>query len=209
MKRILTLCALALLTVSALAQDKPAAKPAKPAATKQQQAQGGMPPMPKPSADMQKMIKALAGKWTVDVKTEAAMGMPASESKGDASFTRGPGGLSLIEEFRSQGSMGNFRGHGVVYWDEKAKYFTGIWCDSMTPAGCANGGTSKWEGDKIVGTMEMPDEKGAMAKYKMTYSDIKPDSFTFTMDSPDGKPMMTIAYTRAATGAAKPAAKKD
>ena len=208
MKRILGMCAVALLTVSALAQDKPAAKAAKPADKKAPATQGGMPPMPKPSADMQKMIKAFAGKWTVTVKTEAAMGMPASESKGDASFTRGPGGLSLIEEFRSQGSMGNFRGHGVVYWDEKAKNFTGLWCDTMTPGGCGNGGTSKWEGDKVVGTMEMPDEKGAMAKYKMTYADIKPDSFTFTMDAPDGKTMMTINYTRAAT-ATTPAAKKD
>ncbi len=208
MKRIVMLCALALLAVSALAQDKPAAKPAKPAATKQQQTQGGMPPMPKASADMQKMIKAFAGKWNVTVKTEAAMGMPASESKGEASFSRGPGGLSVIETFSSEGGMGKFRGHGIVYWDEKAKNFTGLWCDSMTPGGCSNGGTSRWEGDKIVGTMEMPDEKGAMAKYKMTYSDIKPDSFTFTMDAPDGKTMMTINYTRAAAGAT-PAAKKD
>ena len=208
MKRMLALGALALFTVSAMAQDKPAAKAAKPADKKAPAAQGGgMPPMPKPSADMQKMIKAFGGKWNVVVKTEAAMGMPASESKGDASFSRGPGGLSLIEEFRSQGGMGNFRGHGVVYWDEKAKSFTGIWCDSMTPSGCSNGGSSKWDGDKVVGTMEMPDEKGQMAKFSLAYTDIKPDSFTFTMNSPDGKPMMTINYTRAA--AAAPAAKKD
>ena len=208
MKKTLVFCVVALFIVSAMAQDKPAAKTTKPADKKAPAAQGGMPPAPKPSADMQKMIKSFAGKWTVEVKTEAAMGMPASESKGDASFTRGPGGLSLVEEFRSQGGMGNFRGHGVVYWDEKAKNFTGIWCDSMTPSGCSNGGTSKWEGDKVVGTMEMPDEKGQMAKYSMVYSDIKPDSFTFTMNTPDGKPMMTINYTRV-IAAATPAAKKD
>ena len=88
----------------------------------------------------------------------------------------------------------------MAAWFE-AKNFAGIWCDSMTPGGCANAGTSKWEGDKIVGFMEMPDPSGKVQKYRMTYSDIKPDSVTFTMEAPEGnnyKPMMTITYTRPA-----------
>lgn len=210
MKRTIVLCALALFTVSAMAQDKPAAKPSTPAKAKVQQPQG--PPMPKPSPEMQKMTKMLAGKWTAVTKTEAMGGMPGGEAKGEATFSRGPGGLSLIEDFKSTGGgFGDFRGHGVTYWDANAKQYTGIWCDTMSPKGCDNAGTSKWEGDKIVGYMEMPDEKGKMTKYRMTYSDIKPDSVTFTMEAPDGsnyKPMMTIVYTRAATKPASPAAMK-
>lgn len=213
MKKTLVFCAVALLTVSAMAQDKPAAKTAKPSDKKAPAAQGGMPPAPKPSPEMQKMAKLFVGKWTAVTTTVAGGGMPATEAKGEATFYRGPGGLSLIEDFKSDGgSFGAFRGHGITYWDDKAKNFTGIWCDTMTPTGCANGGTSKWEGDKIVGFMEMPDEKGVMAKYRMAYSDIKPDSVTFSMEAPDGsnyKPMMTIVYTRAAAAAPKPAAKKD
>jgi hypothetical protein len=201
MRGILALCAVALLTVSAMAQDKPAAKAAKPATPKQQQAMGGMPPMPKPSPEMQKMTKTFAGKWTAVVKAEAMGSMPASESKGDATFVRGPGGMSLIEDFHTEGGMGSFRGHGVTYWDDNAKSFAGIWCDTMSPKGCDNAGTSKWEGDKVVGYMEMPDETGKVQKYRMTYSDIKPDSVTFTMEMPGGgsyKTMMTIVYTRPA-----------
>lgn len=202
MRGILALCAVALLTVSAMAQDKPAAKAAKPATAKAQPAMGGMPPMPKPSPEMQKMTKMFAGKWTAEVKTEAMDGMPAIESKGGATFSRGPGGLSLIEDFHSEGGMGTFRGHGVTYWDDKAKAFAGIWCDSMSPHGCESGGTSKWEGDKIVGFMEMPDNSGKLQKYRMAYSDIKPDSVTFTMEAPAANgaytPMMTIVYTRPA-----------
>jgi hypothetical protein len=212
MKRTLILLAVALLTVAAMAQEKPAAKAAKPATPKAQGTQGGMPPLPKPSPEMRKLAQTLAGKWTVDVKTEAMQGMPASEAKGEATFTRGPGGLSLLETFRSEGGMGSFRGHGVTYWDDKDKSYTGLWCDTMTPAGCASGGASKWEGDKIVGYMEMPDPSGKVQKYRMTYSDIKPDSVTFTMDAPDGsnyKTIMTIVYTRAAAEASKPAAKKE
>lgn len=212
MKKVFVLCALALLTVSAMAQDKPAAKAAKPANKKAPAAQGGMPPMPKPSPEMQKLSKMLAGKWTAVTKTEPMGGMPGGEAKGEATFSRGPGGLSLIEDFKSEGGgFGSFRGHGVTYWDDKEKNYTGMWCDSMTPTGCSNGGTSKWDGDKIVGFMEMPDEKGQVQKYRMTYADIKPDSVTFTMEAPDGsnyKPMMTIVYTRAAGKPATPAAEK-
>jgi Protein of unknown function (DUF1579) len=210
MKRTLILCAVALFTVSAMAQDKPAAKSTKPATQKAQQQQG--PPVAKPSPEMQKLTKMLVGKWTAVTKTEPMGGTPGGEAKGEATFYRGPGGLSLIEDFKSTGGgFGDFRGHGVTYWDPAAKNYTGVWCDSMTPTGCAPGGTSKWEGDKIVGYMEMPDEKGKAAKYRMTYSDIKPDSVTFTMEAPDGssyKPMMTIVYTRAAAKPASPAAMK-
>lgn len=211
MKKLLALCAVALFTVSAIAQDKPAAKTAKPA-TKAKKSAQMMPPAPKPSAEMQKLTKALTGKWTAVTKMEAMGTMPASEGKGSATFYRGPGGLSLIEEFRSEGgAMGNFTGHGITYWDATAKNFTGLWCDSGTPSGCASGGTSNWDGDKVVGYMEMPDPSGNVQKYRMTYSDFKPDSVTFTMEAPDGdnyKPMMTIVYTRAAAPAT-PAAKKE
>jgi hypothetical protein len=212
MKHTLTVFAVAILTVSAMAQDKPAANAAKAATKKAPAAQGGMPPAAKPSPEMQKMAKLFVGKWTTLTKTEPMGGMPGGEAKGEATFYRGPGGLSLIEDFKSVGGgFGNFRGHGVSYWDEKAKNYAGVWCDSMTPGGCSSAGTSKWDGDKIVGYMEMPDEKGQLQKYRMTYSDIKPESVTFTMEAPDGsnyKPMMTIVYTRAG-GAATPAAKKE
>jgi hypothetical protein len=211
MKKILVLGAIALFTVSAMAQDKPAAKAAKPAKPKAEAAPSGMPPAPKPSPEMEKMSKMFVGKWNAVVKTEAAQGMPASEAKGGATFMKGPGGMSLIEEFHSEGGMGAFRGHGVTYWDDEAKNYAGIWCDTMSPHGCDNAGTSTWEGDKIVGYMEMKDKNG-MTKYRMTYSDIKPDSVTFTMEAPNDsgeyKPMMTIVYTRAAGAKPTPAAEK-
>lgn len=210
MKKLLITGAVALLTVCAIAQETPAAKKS-PA--KKQQAQSAMP-MFKPSPEMQKMTKMFVGKWTAVVKTEAMAGMPASESKGSATFRSGPGGLSLIEEFRTtSGAMGSFSGHGVTYWDAQARNYTGMWCDSMTPTGCLPGGTSKWEGDNIVGFMDSPDETGKMTKYRMTYSDMKPDSVTFTMEQPDNnggyKKVMTIVYTRAAAAPVTPAAKKE
>ncbi len=211
MKRTLAFCAVALITVSAMAQDKPAAKPAKAAKPKAEATQGGMPPAPKPSPEMQKLSKMLMGTWTTEEKFEPMMGMPATEGKGKAVFTRGPGGLSIIENYNSQNAMGKFAGHGVIYWDDKAKAYSGIWCDTMTPTGCDSSGTTKWEGDKLVGTMDT-DMGGQKMKMRMTYSDIKPDSFLFTMETEmNGKYQKTgtISYTKAAATSPQPAAKKD
>ena len=206
MRGILALCAVALLTVSAMAQDKPAAKAAKTATPKTQPAMGGMPPMPKPSPEFQKLAKVLVGTWNTAEKFESMMGMPAAEGKGKAVITRGPGGMSLIETYNSASTMGKFSGHGVFWWDDKAKSFAGVWCDTMTPHGCDSGGTSKFEGDDLVGTMEM-EMYGKKMKMKNTYTNIKPDSFTFNMEtSTDGGPMQksgTIEYTRAAAPAAE------
>jgi hypothetical protein len=125
-------------------------------------------------------------------------------------FKNGPGGLSLIQDYKSSGAMGSFAGHGVMWWDAKAGGYQGIWCDSMTAAGCTvNKGITKWDGNNLVGTDEM-DMMGQKMAVKEAWTDITPNSFTFTMEGgpPGGemKRMMTIKYTRA--GAAKPEVKK-
>jgi hypothetical protein len=118
-------------------------------------------------------------------------------------FRPGPGKLSLIEDYKANmAGMGAFSGMGVVWWDPAANEYKSMWCDSMTPGGCAPSGTGKWEGDSLVfnGDMEMAGQKHTM---KSTYADFKSNSVTFSMEV-DGKPSMTIKYTKAA--AAKPAA---
>ncbi len=125
--------------------------------------------------------------------------------KGTATFTPGPGGMSLMEKYHSSGTMGeSFSGFGTFWWDSKAQVYRGMWCDNMTPGGCDASGTTKWEGDNLVGTME-GEMNGQKMTTRFTYSDWKPNSFVMTMDSgPDAnslKPMMTITYTKAAKAA--------
>jgi hypothetical protein len=119
---------------------------------------------------------------------------------------RGPGGNSVLQSYDSHSAMGKFSGHGVVWYDPQAKGFKNIWCDSMTPGGCAMfNGTGTWQGDKLVfsGTQDM---MGKTEQVTETISDVTPNSFTFTIESgPDTNSMknfMTIKYTRKA-GAAK------
>jgi hypothetical protein len=203
-----TVLAIAMVGAAALmAQDKPTAtnpKSAKPAA------EASMP-IPKPAPEMTKLIKMMGGSWTVTEKSDPNPMMPkGGTGKGMATMTPGPGGMSLMEKYHSSGLMGgNFVGFGTFWWDEKAKVYKGLWCDTMTPGGCDASGTTKWNGDKLVGTME-GDMNGQKMVTRFTYSDWKPNSFVMTMamgpDANSLKDAMTILYTRA--GAASAAATK-
>jgi hypothetical protein len=180
------------------AQDS--ARSAKPKAAKPK-AQMAMP-MPKPAPEMTKMIKMMAGSWTVTEKHDPNPMMPnGGTGKGTAVLTPGPGNTSLMEKYHTSGAMGsNFNGFGTFWWDTKAQVYRGVWCDNMSPNGCDDSGTTKWEGDKLVGMMESEmDGKKMMTRF--TYSDFKPDSFVMTMEmGPDASKMqkaMTITYTKA------------
>jgi len=201
-----------LMCVLAAAQDKPKS-PGKEMGKPMEKKAGGQMSMPmaKPSPEMQKLSKMVVGTWNTTEKHEPSPWAPkGATGKGTVVFKNGPGGLSLVQDYKSSGAMGSFAGHGVMWWDAKAGGYQGIWCDSMTPAGCQiSKGVTKWEGNNLVGTdeSEMMGHKMAM---KETWSDVTPDSFTFAMDGgpPGGemKRMMTIKYTRA--GAPKTEAKK-
>jgi hypothetical protein len=86
-----------------MAQDKTAAsnsKPAKPAA------QASMS-TPTPAPEMTKLIKMMSGNWTVTEKSNPNPMMPkGGTGKGMATMTAGPGGLSLMEKYRSSGLVG-------------------------------------------------------------------------------------------------------
>jgi hypothetical protein len=172
---------------------KPATKAAQPMAM----------PMPQPAPEMTKMIKMMSGTWTVSEKSDPGPMFPkGGTGKGTAKMWAGPGGMSLMENYHSSGLMGTgFSGAGTFWWDAKAGVYHGIWCDSMTPGGCDGSGTTKWDGDNLVGTME-GDMNGQKMVTTFTYSDWTPNSFVMTMASgPDAnslKPMMTITYTKTA-----------
>ena len=162
--------------------------------------------MPAPAPEMTKLIKQMSGTWAVAEKAFPNPMMPnGGTGKGTATFTPGPGNLSLIEKYHSVGVMpGSFNAWGVFWWDAKAKVYRGTWCDNTTPGGCDGSGTTKWEGDNLVGTMES-DMNGQKMVSRFTYSDWKPNSFLLTMEmGPDTQSMqkaMTFTYSKGAAPA--------
>jgi hypothetical protein len=182
--RSLLIMAFALCLPFALAQDKAQSKPEKSekkdaAATQKKTAKEAAAgphdshEMPKPTAEMQKLMSTFRGTWSTAEKHESSPMMPAGNSKGTATFRSGPGGFSLVEDYKEIGGMG-FQGLGIFAWDPQKQAYTGYWCDSMSPNGCADSGAGKWQGADLVYEGEA-DMGGQKVKMKSVYTDIKPD----------------------------------
>lgn len=184
-----------------LAQDADDKKPSGGAA------QGGM--MTKPAAEMQKLIKTFSGTWnTAETFEKSEMAPEGGSGHGTSTFKAGPGGLSMIQDYKSHSKMGTFAGHGVTWWDADAQGYKSVWCDSMSNKCQVANGMAKWEGDDLVFNDEQ-EMNGKKEQTKMVDTDIKPGSFTMTMDGgSEGtmKRVMTIKYTKA--GGAAPAGDK-
>ena len=194
------LLVIALLCLGVVAAQQTSHKDAKKASTKSETSMGM--PMPKPSPQIEKLAGKIVGTWNTNEDFEVSEMMPkGGKGHGTAVIKKGPGGLSVTEDYHSRGGMGAFAGHGVFWWDDKANGYKSVWCDNTSPTGCSvSNGLGKWEGNDVVfnDEQEMMGKKMAM---KEVYTDIKPSSFTMTIDgSQDGGPMkrqMTIKYTKA------------
>lgn len=168
--------------------------------------------MAQPAPEMTKLVRRLSGSWAVAEKIDPSPMFPkGGTGKGTAVLTPGPGGMSLLEKYQSSGAMGpHFTGLGVFWWDAKAQLYHGLWCDNTMPGGCDPSSTTKWEGDKLIGTMTS-EMNGQKMTTQYVYSDWAPDSFVMTMlmgpDTKTLKPAMTVTYRRSA--AAKPDATPD
>ena len=166
---------------------------------------------PKPAPEMQRLLGALSGTWSITYQHESAGDTPArGTGQGEEVYRAGPGGLSIVEEVHAVESSGNVAGHGVAWWDQSAKGFRAIWCDNSSPNGCGvMAKLAEWQGLNFV----LHDEWEADGKrmlFKEVVSDITPASFTQTIYQgeigTELKKVMTIKATRA-TAAKAPAGK--
>jgi hypothetical protein len=154
--------------------------------------------MPKPAPEIERLLQMFQGRWTTEEKHEPSEMMPqGGTGKGQESVRPGPGKMSLIAEYTSQGPMGEFSGIGIITWDPAERAYKLHWTDNMTPTVTVM--TGKWEGKDLVFS-----SSGMMMGKKMysrhTFSDLTPTTFTYTIDEGPQvsqlKRMMTIKYTK-------------
>lgn len=166
--------------------------------------------MPKPGPEMAK-IKSMVGTWKVEETMETSPMGPGGKGGGVSRVSSGPGGLSIIIDYRStSGHMKGYRGHGVVAWDAEAKAYKQVWTDNMSQMIMLS--TGSLEGDKLIlnseGTM-----MGKPFKSRDTMSGMGTDALTMVTEmSMDGSPMakvMTLVQTRVKATEEKPAEKKE
>jgi len=162
--------------------------------------------MPQPGPEMQRLVKTFVGTWTLSETYEPSERMPSGGAgrEGQQIWRAGPGGLSLIEEYRSKSPSGEISGLSVTWWDDKAQGYRALWCVNTNPGGCvAMANLAKWEGDQFVLGDEF-ERNGKKFTFREVVSDITPTSFTQTLYQGESggelKRMMTIRATKVASG---------
>jgi Protein of unknown function (DUF1579) len=152
--------------------------------------------MPKPGPEHE-LLKKDVGTW--DATVEMLM-PPAPPSKGVETNTLGPGGLWVINDFKSEMMGAPFQGHGIVGWDPAKKKYVGTWVDSMSTSLSVTETTYDPATRSMNGYINSVGPDGSPMKLKAV-TQMKDDDtrvFTLSMPGPDGKeaPSMRITYKR-------------
>jgi hypothetical protein len=183
-----------------MAQDKTPADHSGKASKKSGQSEAATGMATKQANEMQKAIQAVQGTWTTKGVIEKSPMMPnGGTDTGTAVFKPGPGGLSMTQDYHSKGALGAFHGFSLIWFDPKDQMFHSMWCDSMTASGCADSGTGKWDGDKIVLNTKMDVGGGKMADVRATLGPFQGNTFQYVEEMGDNgqyKKFMTITYTK-------------
>lgn len=162
--------------------------------------------MPKPTPEMER-LNYMIGAWNIVAKYEPSEESPGGTGRGREVIRRGPGGLSLISDFRATGPMGKFSGHGIILWDPAEQVYKVFWVDSLMP-GVLLTSRGRWEGNDLVFVSDEYVAMGRKLKMKQVMTDITPTSGTnLSYISADGGPMklaMTLKYAKAESRQAPP-----
>lgn len=131
---------------------------------------------------IERLLKAFAGTWSItDELTPDAKSPQGKHGKGTIIWRPGPGGFSVIEDFRSLQGDEDVSGLGALWWDPSAQGYHTIWCDSTNPGGCIDfKNTARWEGETLV-LQEDYDVHGKKYAFKEVFGDITSDTFTQTL----------------------------
>jgi hypothetical protein len=152
-------------------------------------------PILETSVEMQRLFKFFLGTWRVSETFEASSTRKGQRRKGIAKFRAGPG-LSLIEDYRSNGSAGKLRFMGIFWWNPKLNAYQVLTCANND--GCRLRGTLRWEGGHLVNTWD-EDVNGKKATFRDSFVDLLPSSFTLVSEgSAEGKTIwhVTTRYTK-------------
>jgi hypothetical protein len=151
--------------------------------------------------EMQRLDHAFGCTWSTSESFAHNEFYPNGAAReGTARFTLATGGTSLIEEVHSDGSAGRLDFMVVIWWDNEAKVYNFFTCGNGGNNPCKIRGTAHWDGDSFVNDYELT-IRGAKKKWKDTFSEITPKSFTLVaaMESADDdamQPMITTRYRR-------------
>lgn len=165
----------------------------------------------RPAPEMQALIRALSGRWTIREKFELDEWTPnGGNGEGEETWRAGPGGVTFMEEIHDNGAGRELFGEALLWWDQD-RGLQALWCDQNNPRGCDLTGLAvQWDGRQLAFDTEAARGDGKVLTHEV-FTNITPDSFEQTVDVGETKETMkrwlTIQGTRTREAAvAKPRA---
>lgn len=182
----------------AWAQEKPAAKKAKPAAIDEKAAMEAMQKAATPG-DAHKKLEAMVGTFDAKVKMWMDPSKPAEESSGTSENAWVLGNRFVESKYEGTFMGQPFSGIGYTGYDNVTKKYVGTWMDTASTGVMVSKGTMTGNVMKSSATMADP-MTGKMTTMTMKTSVADNDHHTMEMwgPGPDGKTykMMEIEYNR-------------
>jgi hypothetical protein len=118
----------------------------------------------KPGAAEMDRLKFYLGEWDYTETYPKSASYPSGgKNTGVYTSKLGPGGMSLINSFHSQGPVGDFEGLLVMTWDAREKAYKAYVFRNDFPGALVE--TGQFEGDALVFRSEFPME-GATVKLR-------------------------------------------
>jgi hypothetical protein len=148
-------------------------------------------------AEMGPVIRSV-GRWSATVRNEPSpWNLKGSTDKGTMVMSKGPGGLSVIQDFRSTGPMGPYQGHAIIYWDTITHKQSSVYCDNIS--GCVFGvtknvGKNQWSTEM---EQEFQGKRMKMVSHGTVVDEnTMHEEFTQSIDGGPMTKLMTIDYKR-------------
>jgi hypothetical protein len=164
-------------------------------------------------AELQSLLKALSGDWSLRVKWEPDASDPNGlANTGEETWRPGPGEFTLLEEEHLRMPEGDLFLLGVIWWNTATRSLHGMECQNLLPYTCdvkgaQNDITMNWDGKQFVIDEVETSLSGKKSIWHEVWSDITPTSFVQTGEygDPGGprKRLFTIHATRVSTTQSK------
>jgi hypothetical protein len=163
---------------------------------------------PQPKGDMQTLIRAFSGHWSLKLKLEPSKETPGGlEGTGEETWHAGPEGLTFTDEEVFTAGPQKILIVGILWRDLKTEDFHAMDCSNQNPHTCDLKGAVDdvvvhWTGSELTIDEKELSSQGKTMTSRAVWSDITPNSFVETgyLGSPGGpfQKIMTILATRAA-----------
>jgi uncharacterized protein DUF1579 len=155
---------------------------------------GQIAALSKPALEMERLA-FLVGTWNaIDTYEKSRFVPDGGSGSGVYQTVLGPGGFSILTDYRYTGPQGESSGHQVLTWDPKQQRYVGHVVTSRSP-GCITV-TGNWEGPNLVLAGEF-EANGVQVRFKEVFSDIAGTTMMLRQyNSIDGAPAQLFGTTK-------------